>query len=90
MDTNGVRTMSAADYARCVEEAANATCVQEVRRLQAEAARRWPSDPWLSDLALALNLYERRLAARENALRFDDSRIQSSVETSAERPPAKR
>jgi hypothetical protein len=88
MDSNCVRTMSAADYARCVEEAAHAPRVEDVRRLQAEAARRWPSDPWLSDLALALSLYERRLAARENALRVEDRRSRSRVETWAGTPPA--
>ena len=77
MDSNCVRTMSATDYARCVEEAAHATRLEDVRRLQAEAARRWPSDPWFSDLTLALSLYERRLAARENALRVEGTRVRS-------------
>ncbi len=88
MASNYAPSMSTDDYLYCLGKATKATSAEEVQRLRTAVLRRWSGDPRAAELADALYARQERLAARENALRVEASRIRRRHESRAGRLPA--
>ena len=83
--------MSNQDYFQCLDQAATASRADDVHRIRAEVSERWKGDPRADELADALYAHQERLAARENTLRVEASRLAPRLEVSrAESPIAGR
>ena len=88
MASNYAPSMSTDDYLYCLGKASRATSAEEVQRLRTAVLRRWRGDPRAPELADALYARQERLAARENTLRVEATRIRGRLKTRAGMPPA--
>ncbi len=88
MASNYAPGMSTDDYVYCLGKASRATSAEEVQGLRTAVLRRWSGDPRAAELADVLYARQERLAARENTLRVEGSRMRSRLESRAGRLPA--